>query len=184
MVRLNFQRHQFRRCSRSLERKKTNRDIENISHTTLIWECCQSCLTLIGGFNRQKFGVMCCRYLEGALALVDRLPLRSAVSSWVPHPRADPRTGTEVREQQRATAERALTITLKGRFWVAVAAICSPSFHLSISFSALVLSSVSPGPGWRYSDWYTVDSRQLIPDSVSAIQSCSSCFFTPSPKGY
>lgn len=75
-------------------------------------------------------------------------------------------------------------ITLKGRFWVAVAAVCSPSFHLSISFSAPVLLPVSPGPGWRYSDWYTVDSRQLIPGSVSAIQSCSSCFFTPSPKGY
>lgn len=111
-------------------------------------------------------------------------PLRSAVSSWVPHPRADPRTGTEVREQQRATAERTLTITLKGRFWAAVAAVCSPSFHLSISFSAPVLSPVSPGPGWRYSDWYTVDSRQLIPNSVSAIQSCSCYFFTPSPKGY
>lgn len=70
------------------------------------------------------------------------------------------------------------------KFWAAVAAVCSPSFHLSISFSAPVLSPVSPGPRWRYSDWYTVDSRQQIPDSVSAILSCSSCVFTPSPKGF
>lgn len=73
---------------------------------------------------------------------------------------------------------------LKGKFWAAVTAFCSPSFHLSISFSAPVLSPVSPGPRWRCSDWYTVDSRQKIPDSVSAILSCSSCFSTPSPKGF
>lgn len=63
-----------------------------------------------------------------------------------------------------------------------VTAVCSPSFHLSISFSAPVLSPASPGLRLRYSDWYTVDSRQQIPDSVSAILSCSRCFFTPFPK--
>lgn len=42
--------------------------------------------------------------------------------------------------------ERALPVTLKGRFWAAVAAVCSPSFHLSISFSAPVLSSGQSRP--------------------------------------
>lgn len=121
-----------------------------ISHTTQNWECCQRCRILIDGLNRQEFKVICCRYLgfllEGTLVLVDRLPLLSAVSSSVSHPRADPRAGTEVREQRRATTERALPITLKGRFWAAVAAVCSPSFHLSISFSAPVLSSGQSRP--------------------------------------
>lgn len=41
--------------------------------------------------------------LRGALVLVDRLLFSSAVFSWVYFPHTDPRTGTEVHEQQRAT---------------------------------------------------------------------------------
>lgn len=88
-------------------------------------------------------------------------------------------------EQLQKYVSRSMQLgEVKGKFWAAVTAGCSPSFHLSISFSAPVLSPVSPGPRWRYSDWYTIDNRQQIPDSVSAILSCSSCFFAPSPKGF
>lgn len=64
--------------------------------------------------------------------------------------------------QSRVTTGRAHIVKLNSeagggwadglRFWGDVAALCSSSFHLSISFSTLVLAVVIPGPRW--SVWY------------------------------
>lgn len=147
------------------------------------YHCCQKRQTPMALFDRLLFRVICCHfpglfYLEVYLFLsTDSFSASLSLfpgfcsTHWP-------------QNRYRSTWAAAKPKEVKGKFWVAVTVVCSPSFHLSFSFSAPLLSPLSPGPRWRYSDWYAVDSRQQIPDSVSAILSCSSCFLAPSPKGF
>lgn len=133
--------------------------------------------------DSQVFRVICCHCPGLFYSKVHLFSLTDSLSPLLFSPRFLVRALTS-KQVQKYTSSSVQAKEVKGKFWAAVTAVCSPSFHLSISFSAPVLSPVSPGLRWRYSDWYTVDSRLQIPDSVSAILSCSSCFFTPSPKGF